>query len=101
VASLQGEYVALANSTTKADVMINDQINLDAFFASVLEDYKAGVLTRNQAVAGLVHFAVALNNDDFDEARRWAQQGRKLSRDLVSVDEALLLLSRPPTAARH
>ena len=81
--------------------MANDQINLDAFFASILEDYKTGMLTRDQAVGGLVHFAVALNSDDFDEARRWANQGRKLSRDLISVDEALLLLSRPPTAARH
>jgi hypothetical protein len=101
VASLEGELVALSTSTTKADVMTNDQINLDAFFASILEDYKAGTLTKDQAVGGLVHFAVALNRDDFDEARRWAQQGRKLSRDLISVDEALLLLSRPPTAARH
>jgi hypothetical protein len=87
--------------STREDVMDKDQIDLEAFFASLLDDYKAGALTKAQAVGGLVHFAVALNRDDFDEARRWARQGRKLSRDLVSVEEALLLLSRPPSNNRH
>jgi len=81
--------------------MTKDQINLEGFLGHVLDDYKVGTITRQQAVGGLVHLAVALNKGDFDEARRWSEQGRKLVRDLISVDEALMLLTRPPAASDH
>jgi hypothetical protein len=75
--------------------MTKDQINLELFFGALLEDYKAGELSKEQAIGGLVAFSVALNRGDFDGARRWAEQGRKLTRDLISLDQAGLLLSRP------
>jgi hypothetical protein len=69
------------------------QIHLEAFFGALLEDYKAGELSKEQAIGGLVCFSVALNNGDFETARRWAEQGRKLARDLISLDQAEALLS--------
>ena len=77
-----------------------DQLNLEAFFGALLDDYRDGTISREQAIGGLVRFAVALNKGDFDEARRWAEQGRKLTRDLISIDDALMLLSRP-TQGHH
>ncbi|WP_186223834.1 hypothetical protein [Burkholderia gladioli] len=75
--------------------MTKDQINLESFFGHLLEDFKAGELSKEQAIGGLVAFSIALNEGDFDAARRWAEQGRKLARDLISLDHAALLLSRP------
>ncbi|MGZ0002924.1 hypothetical protein [Burkholderia gladioli] len=75
--------------------MTKDQINLESFFDHLLEDFAAGELSKEQAIGGLVAFSVALNEGDFDEARRWGEQGRKLARDLISLDQAALLLSRP------
>lgn len=46
-------------------------------------------------------FSVALNNGDFEDARRWAEQGRKLARDLIPLDQAAMLLSVPPDATSH
>lgn len=71
-----------------------DQINIEAFFGHLLEDFKADALSKEQAVGGLVAFTVALNRGDIDEARRWAITGRKLVRDLMSTDHVALLLSR-------
>lgn len=76
--------------------MTKDQINLESFFGHLLEDFKAGELSKEQAIGGLVAFSAALNRGDFDGARRWAEQGRKLARELISPDEALLMLVRPP-----
>lgn len=81
--------------------MTKNQINLESFFGHLLEDFKAGELNKEQAIGGLVAFSVALNKGDFDEARRWAEQGRKLARDLVSLDQAALLLSRPVRTLPH
>ncbi|WP_186035761.1 hypothetical protein [Burkholderia gladioli] len=75
--------------------MTKDQINLESFFGHLLEDFKAGELSKEQAIGGLVALSVALNEGDFDAAHRWAEQGRKLARDLISLDQAALLLSRP------
>jgi hypothetical protein len=81
--------------------LTKDQINLESFFGHLLEDFKAGELNKEQAIGGLVAFSVALNKGDFDEARRWAEQGRKLARDLISLDQAALLLSRPVRTLPH
>jgi len=78
-----------------------DQINLESFFGHLLDDFKAGELSKEQAIGGLVAFSVALNEGKFDEARRWAEQGRKLARDLISLDQAALLLSRPAGTLPH
>lgn len=84
-----------------SDSPSTDQINLELFFGHVLEDYKAGAISKEQAIGGLVNMAAALNRGDFEEARRWAEQGRKLVRDLISVDEALKLLRRPDDPLAH
>lgn len=76
-----------------ATSMTSDQINLEAFFGHLLEDFKAGTLPKEQAIGALVAFCAALNRHDYDEARRWAQQGRKLARDLISLEDAKLLIS--------
>lgn len=44
---------------------------------------------------------VALNCADYDEARLWFAQGRKMTRDLISVEEAVLLLQPPPSGLAH
>lgn len=81
--------------------MKSDQINLELFFGHLLEDFKRGELTKEQAIGGLVAFSAALNRGDFDGARRWAEEGRKLARELISLDEAMLLLSRPAGSLPH
>jgi hypothetical protein len=78
-----------------------DQVNMETFLGSVVDDYKAGVISREQAIGGLAKVMVALNQGDFEEARRWIEQGRKLVRDLISVEEAALLLFAPHANGTH
>lgn len=54
-----------------------DHKNMDAFLGHVLDDYKAGVLDKTKAIAGLAHVMAALDLDNYDEARAWFEQGRK------------------------
>lgn len=75
--------------------MTNDQANVDAFFGHILDDFKSGVLTKDQATGALMAFSVALNNGDHEEARRWAAQGRKLARDLITPADAIALILSP------
>ena len=78
-----------------------DQLNMEGFLGGVLDDYKEGLITREQAMGGYAKCMVALNNGEFDEARRWFAQGRKLTRDLISTKEALLLHQAPPSNRSH
>jgi len=78
-----------------------DQLNMEAFLGGVVDDYKAGVITREQAIGGLAKAMVALNRGDFEEARRWFEQGRKLIRELISVEQADLLLQAPVSNLEH
>ncbi|MGL5129836.1 MAG: hypothetical protein ACRC7D_17230 [Aeromonas popoffii] len=55
-----------------------DHQKMEAFLEHVLDDYKAGVLDKTKAVAGLVQVMAALDLDNYDEARSWFEQGRKL-----------------------
>jgi hypothetical protein len=57
-----------------------DHTNMDAFLGHVLDDYKAGTLTKEQAVSGLAHVMAALDQGNTGEARIWLEQGRKLIR---------------------
>ena len=50
---------------------------MDAFLGQVLDDYKAGEITKAQAVGALAHVMAALDLDNYDEARSWFEQGRK------------------------
>lgn len=58
-----------------------DHQNMDAFLGAVLDDYRDGVLTKEQAVGGLAHVMAALNLGNVQEARNWFIQGRKFIRD--------------------
>lgn len=57
-----------------------DHVNMDAFLGHVLDDYKSGTLTKQQAVSGLAHVMAALDKGNVGEARTWLEQGRKLIR---------------------
>ena len=58
-----------------------DHTNMDAFLGHVLEDFKAGTLTKEQAIGGLAHVMAALDIGNTDEARSWFENGRKFIRD--------------------
>lgn len=58
-----------------------DRLNMDAFLGHVLEDFKAGIITKEQAVGGLAHVMAALDIGATWEARSWFEQGRKFIRD--------------------
>lgn len=49
----------------------------DAFLGHVLEDFKAGAITKDQAVGGLAHVMAALDLGNYGEATNWFEQGRK------------------------
>lgn len=58
-----------------------DHRNMDAFLGAVVDDYKAGVITKEQAVGGLAHVMAALDLDNYGEVRSWFEQGRKFIRE--------------------
>lgn len=55
-----------------------DHVNMDAFLGHVLDDYKNGVLTKEQVVSGVAHVMAALDKGNIGEVRAWLEQGRKL-----------------------
>lgn len=57
-----------------------DHDNMDAFLSHVLDDYKSGTLTKEQAVSGLAHVMAALDKNNTGEVRVWLEQGHKLIR---------------------
>lgn len=67
--------------SNKPELTTRDHLNMDAFLGHVLDDYKEGLLTKAQAVAGLAHVMAALDLDNYPEARNWFAQGRKLIRE--------------------
>ncbi|SIQ98451.1 hypothetical protein [Aquipseudomonas alcaligenes] len=60
----------------KPQLTTRDHNNMDAFLGHVLDDYKAGLITKDQAVGGLAHVMAALDRDNYPEARSWFEQGR-------------------------
>lgn len=64
----------------KAELTSSDHQNMDAFLGHVLDDYKEGTITKEQAVGGLAHVMAALDLDNYPEARSWFEQGRKFIR---------------------
>lgn len=58
-----------------------DHANMDQFLAHVLDDYKSGALTKEDAVGGLAHVMAALEIGNTSEAVNWFEQGRKLLRE--------------------
>jgi hypothetical protein len=57
-----------------------DHKNMDAFLGHVLDDYKAGEITKEEAVGGLAHVMAALDIGNTCEAVNWLEQGRKFIR---------------------
>jgi len=66
----------------KDDKSLNqaDHDNMDSFLGHVLDDYKNGVITKEQATSGIAHVISAVNNGEYHEARMWLAQGRALIR---------------------
>lgn len=62
----------------KSALTNQDHQNLEAFLGYVLDDYKAGVLDKTKAIAGLAQMIAALDLGNHDEVRSWLEQGRKL-----------------------
>lgn len=65
----------------KSKLTNRDHENMDAFLNGVLDDYKAGTITKSQAAGGLNHVMTALAEGSYGEAVNWFEQGRKLIRD--------------------
>ena len=47
----------------------------------VLEDFKAGTITKEQAIGGLAHVMAALDIGNTAEASNWFENGQKFIRD--------------------
>ncbi len=58
-----------------------DHDNMDAFLGAVLEDFKAGLISKAQVVGGLAHVIAAIDSGNYGEARSWFAQGRKFIRE--------------------
>jgi hypothetical protein len=66
---------------TRTPTLTNsDHTNMDAFLGHVLEDFKAGKITKEQAVGGLAHVIAAIDQGNYGEAVNWFEQGRKFIR---------------------
>lgn len=65
--------------TSRSPILSNkDHANLDAFLGHALEDFRAGAITKNQAIGGLVQMIAAIDQGNLGEAKNWVEQGRKL-----------------------
>jgi len=54
-----------------------DHKNMDVFLGHVLEDFKVGEITRDEAVAGLAHVIAAIDIGNYGGVLKWFEQGRK------------------------
>lgn len=54
---------------------------MDGFLGDILEDFKAGAITKAQAVGALAHVMAALDIGNTGEARSWFQNGRTFTRN--------------------
>lgn len=67
-------------STRKPNLTERDHKNMDAFLGHVLDDYKAGEITKDEAIGALAHVMAALDKGNTGEAVNWFEQGRKFIR---------------------
>ncbi len=72
----EGDRPTQANRLSQRDLL-----NMVAFLGHVLEDHKAAVITKEQAIGGLAHVLSALSNGEHSEASRWFEQEQKLIRE--------------------
>lgn len=70
-----------ATAMPKSSQLTNrDHDNMEAFLSHVLDDFKAGDLSKKDLTLGLVQVISAIDCGNVDEARTWFEQGRKLIR---------------------
>lgn len=55
-----------------------NQDQLDDFLGNLLDDFQAGVITKEQAAGSLNHVITALDIGNHGEVQSWLEQGRKL-----------------------
>lgn len=67
--------------SSRGNLTERDHINMDAFLGHVLEDFKAGTITKEQAIGGLAHVMAALDIGNTPEASSWFENGQKFIRD--------------------
>jgi len=58
-----------------------DHKHMEAFLGNVLDDFKKGEITRDQAIGGLAHVMAALDLDNYGEVISCFKQGRKFIMD--------------------
>lgn len=67
--------------STRTPVLNNkDHTNLTAFLGHVLEDFKAGEITKDEAIGGIAHMVAAVDRGEYQQASKWLEQGRSLIR---------------------
>lgn len=68
----------------EAKLTDKDHRDMDDFLGAVLDDFKAGAVTREQVVSGFAHVIAAVDKGNDDEARSWFREGRKFIRGAIS-----------------
>lgn len=56
----------------------SDHVNMEEFFGHVLEDFKAGDITKHQGIQALASVVASIDRGNYGEATNWFEQGRKL-----------------------
>lgn len=59
---------------------MSEQVKLKAFLAAVLDDYKLGAISQQQAVGGITRLVDALEISDSGKISQMLSEGRKLLR---------------------
>ncbi len=59
---------------------MSEQVKLKAFLAAVLDDYKLGAISQQQAVGGITSLVDALEISDSGKISQMLTEGRKLLR---------------------
>ena len=67
-------------SNREATLTDRDHNNMDAFLGHVLEDFKAGEISKDEAIGALAHVIAAIDQGNYGEAINWFEQGRNLIR---------------------
>lgn len=55
-----------------------DHQNMDAFLGQVLEEFKAGTITKEEATGSLAHVIAAIDIGNYSEAVAWFERGSAL-----------------------
>lgn len=51
---------------------------ISPFLGSVLDDFKFGDITKDQAIGAIAHVITAVDVKDYEEASKWLEHYRKL-----------------------